>query len=424
MAGNELILAEMQGLYGPFSLTEKQVQRIWFLREFDRAAARTEEGREVHIEFPGRWNHGPGPDFLGALLRIDGREVEGDVEVHLQEADWRAHGHSQDSAYGKVVLHVVLFPPRERVTEGVGKQKLPVLSLLPILLRDLEDYAADAVVEKLAAHPLAGAQAILARQDATVLRDELKAQARRRWQAKVQRYRRAIQACGWVEACHQAALEILGYSQNRAPMVAMAQQHGLSVWETWSQMGMDFPGLLVFEDDYGWRAGAVRPANSPLYRLRQYEAWVRTVAHWPKALRAWEERLPTVAHPGEAWGRWREEVGLTRLREDLRERVVGKALNGPRLDNLVADGFLPLLAAEGRRPETLEALWTGWFLGDAPAPLAPLLRGLGIFGGRQSPAAHGPCQGLLGWLAQREGVFCGAGFGAESDGPSALAGGR
>jgi len=81
----------------------------------------------------------------------DGAEMTGDVEVHLRAGDWEAHGHARDPAYGRVGLHVVLFPASDgrRTLNGCGRD-IPVLALLPLLRHDLEEYAANDAVARLA----------------------------------------------------------------------------------------------------------------------------------------------------------------------------------------------------------------------------------------------------------------------------------
>ena len=38
---------------------------------------------------------------------MDGERTAGNVELHRQPSDWRAHGHDADPAYDSVMLHVV-----------------------------------------------------------------------------------------------------------------------------------------------------------------------------------------------------------------------------------------------------------------------------------------------------------------------------
>lgn len=88
-------------------LSEDLLQLIWSLQDYDRSGLYTPEGEEVQVLFPGHHNRGAGPDFSHASLRIGQVHWHGDVEVHLLASDWYAHGHQQDRAYDKVVLHVV-----------------------------------------------------------------------------------------------------------------------------------------------------------------------------------------------------------------------------------------------------------------------------------------------------------------------------
>ena len=147
----ELAVAEIQGLYGPFTVTERLMQKIWLRGEFDATQAIAEDGRSLQILHPGRWNLLGGPDFLDARIRLGCVELEGDVELHLYAEDWGAHAHAADGAYDRVVLHVVMFPPpiggQARRADG---SLIPTLVLLPLLLHDLEEYAAEDGVERLA----------------------------------------------------------------------------------------------------------------------------------------------------------------------------------------------------------------------------------------------------------------------------------
>lgn len=72
-----------------------------------RAPSRVEDGRRLRLRFPGVPAPGYGPDARDAVIELDGAELCGDVELHLRASGWRAHGHYDDPAYARVVLHVV-----------------------------------------------------------------------------------------------------------------------------------------------------------------------------------------------------------------------------------------------------------------------------------------------------------------------------
>jgi hypothetical protein len=80
--------------------------------------------------------------------------------------------------------------------------------------------------------------------------------------------------------------------------------------------------------------------------------------------------------------------------------ITGNAVGGSRLDTLVCDGFLPLLAARGFN--CAENLWLDWYPGDQPPVLVRTLRELDLGQGHGRPLTNGLCQGFLGWLIEQD----------------------
>lgn len=392
-----LAVAEIQGLYGAFSFPEKLLQKIWLRGDFERAAAVTADGRRVRIVQPGKWNLLGGPDFRGARLRFDGgAEITGDVEVHLRAGDWDAHAHARDAAYDGVVLHVVLFPPeRGQLTRGAGGRTIPILALLPLLHHDLEEFAAEDAVETLAQRALTAIPEELAALPERELGALLSRHAAERWRQKVHFARLRLQRLGWESACHHTALEVLGYRFNRAAMLRVAGEWPLAKWKSAS---VDLAAVFGAEAGH-WSLQGVRPANHPRVRLQQYAAWVRARPDWPERLAAAGAQVPEI-EIAESTRAVRRAHGFAGLREQLSETVCGGTIGGTRLDTLICDGWLPLLAARGGRE--LRGVWHHWFGGDLPPFLLKGLRTLGIFDGREHPACHGAAQGLLGWWLERE----------------------
>lgn len=386
----------MQGLYGPFTFPEKLLQKIWLEGEFDRAHATLLDGRSVAIAQCGRWNLLGGPDFKNARLRLaGGPEIVGDVELHLHAGDWAAHKHAADPAYDRVVLHVVLFPPEDgHVTQG-SRGEIPVLVLLPLLHHDLEEYAAEAAVEALANRPasqIVERLGVLSRGDLLALLDR---HAEERWRQKVHFAGLRVRRLGWSEACHQTAMEIMGYRFNRAPMLRLAAAHPLREWAT-PEFEVE---VALQEERSGWRLQGLRPANAPRQRLGQYARWVRGVPDWPDRLEALARALPQI-DAAQSTGEVRRQHRLVALRLAWIETICGGAVGGTRFENLVCDGFLPLLAAH--TGAAAGQLWRHWFVGDLPALWPRALRQLEVFSGRAHPACHGAAQGLLGWVIAQE----------------------
>ena len=394
---SDSMVEEIQGLYGPFTFSEMLFQKIWAEGAFDQTQLTTTDGQSVQIRNVGRWNKLAGPDFMQARIRFDeGRELIGDVELHLRAEDWVAHGHAQDSAYSDVKLHVVLFPPRADVMTRDGEGgAIPTLVLLPWLHHDLQEYAAEAAVEVMANHPETWILEKLCEMPRDELRAHLDGFAKKRWEQKVHFAGLRIAKVGWQEACHQTAMEILGFRYNRVPMLQAAMRYDLASWSE-----ADFQVEAVFdESESKWRASGVRPANHPHRRLAQYRDWVQARPDWPDLLEKLGAELLSPDF-GVNTSEVRREHELSARRKRLSSAICGDALGGTRLDTMICDGFWPLLASgEGL---DLAGLWYHWYAGDAPARLSIVLRQTGRFEIGRDPACHGGVQGLLGFLVETD----------------------
>jgi len=389
---------EMQGLYGPFTIAERVVQKIWLRRDFDHDKARTLDGRDLVVGSSGIWNLLDGPDFRQARLTIGSETIVGDVEVHFHSSDWHAHRHAEDGNYDNVILHVVLLPPEAGERRAVHRdgREIPTLVLLPLLLRGLEEYASDDALEKMTARDTMEKIADLAAMPAGALRECLHTHARRRWQSKCDFAKRRIERLGWPDAAHHAALEILGYRRNRVPMLAIATRHPLAEWT---------PGINVAEihqeQATAWNKVGMRPASQPMARLDQYARWTKARPVWPAALESVGAEIAWLCPASdESVTEFRKRVRMDHWRTRFAIEVMANEAAGSRRDTLVCDGFLPLLAC--RTFGDPFPLWFHWFLGDVPDEIRKALAALGLGAARTSPFCHGWAQGFLGWISERE----------------------
>ena len=88
---------------------EKTIRCIWNDQLFKTDSLRTTDDSKLEIIFQGYWNFGPGPDFKSAVINVDGKTLEGDVEIHVHSSDREAETHFTDPEYGNVILHVFLW---------------------------------------------------------------------------------------------------------------------------------------------------------------------------------------------------------------------------------------------------------------------------------------------------------------------------
>ena len=386
---------EVPGLYGALRIPEKLIQKIWLRGEFEKDALRTTDGGSIRVLSPGKWNlSGEGPDFLGAEIEIAGSTLFGDVEIHFRSSDWRAHGHHKNPSFDRVVLHVILFPLSDHENRNpaitLGGIRPPTLELLPVLNESLEEFAERDAIRSLSGAHSEGILSDWLEIAVNERRARLLEHGRERWEKKLAHAQKRLSGEDWCEACHQFALEILGYRRNRAPMSAISLSHTLSELSG-SQMNAE---TLFHEREGEWKLAGLRPANHPKARLVQYLDLVEARPDWPARLLT----LSCDASGGEL--ATRKSLWISRLRERIATDVLSDKIGGSRLDTLVVDGFLPLLAA--KKNTNLFPYWFNWYAGDLPAKLKTFLLMAEIAGpGTGEAFSNGLLQGALAYFLQK-----------------------
>ena len=393
-------IKEMQGLYWPFILTERVVQKIWLLQDFAAQCLVTVSGKSIHVKDPGRWNLQEGPDFKEARLLVDGVELDGDVEVHFNVTDWYKHQHEQDRNFDAVVLHIVLHPEGRKLSPVQTSQgRVPeCLYLMPLLNRDLESYAMDEALLELEQQDELEWVAQFIERPLEGRLEILQAKAQQRWQQKLRYAQQRLQSNGWDGACHAYALEVLGYARNRAPMLRLAAKYPLARWAS-----ADVSAEERFsEEAEHWKLNGLRPANHPRRRLAQYVEVVQQQPQWPSRLSACLKRFPC-ADAKMPTTVFRKTVGLPQLRGSLGESVFSGAFAQTRLNTLIVDAILPLATAAGLLDG--QAYWVHWSLGDSPPAFTRFLKHAGITN-RFNPQCNGWHQGAIALFLERGSDAC------------------
>ena len=198
------LVAEIQGLYGPVTVTEALLQRIWQRGDFAQDHLTTLDGLPLCIHRRGSWNRYEGPDFNQAEIEVAEQHLIGDVEIHFYARDWFYHGHDRDPNFARVILHVVLFEPsaKERATlEAQSDTQRHILVLLPLLEQDIEAYATEeeaflAIERHIGDEDVDPWLAMELHQRRRLLKDK----ALLRWQQKRQFAEQRLAQSGWNEA--------------------------------------------------------------------------------------------------------------------------------------------------------------------------------------------------------------------------------
>ena len=109
---------------------EAILHTAWRNAGLERASLRGRDGHTYRVVYGGKPGGSLGPDFTDAVVeRDDGVTCRGDVEIHVRESDWRAHGHHNDRRYNGVVLHVVAAESAGRPALKATGASIPLLAL-------------------------------------------------------------------------------------------------------------------------------------------------------------------------------------------------------------------------------------------------------------------------------------------------------
>ncbi|MBU1908848.1 MAG: DUF2851 family protein, partial [Verrucomicrobia bacterium] len=190
----------------------------------------TESGEPVEVEDPGVWNLEAGPDFLGARLRLGGRRLAGDVEVHIHPRDWVQHGHSTDPRYHRVRTHLTYFPgalATERLPAGAIQIALKsALAANPLFSFEVLDLAAYPYAARATPSPCS---LVLRTWDADAKTRMLAAAGEERLRRKAERMAAALREKGREQALYEEVLCALGYKHNKRAFRSLAERVPVSV---------------------------------------------------------------------------------------------------------------------------------------------------------------------------------------------------
>jgi hypothetical protein len=207
------------------NIPEKYLRHIWKNVYLNLQTLATTDGKPVQIISVGTLNRNEGADFLNAKLRIDGIEKDGSVEIHRRTSEWNAHHHADNTHYEKVILHAVFehdaYHEQPIPTLELSKHlSLPLPQVLAMCMRD------ESALETKSALPCASM--------VQTVSDDLKLEwletlSRERFMNKVKRFDEHLleittHTTKYDELIYAGLCRALGYSENTAPMLALAKQ--------------------------------------------------------------------------------------------------------------------------------------------------------------------------------------------------------
>jgi len=142
------------GMNRKAAIKESLLAQAWQQQLAGREALVTAGGDTVEVLHPGRPTNDCGPDFRDALIAINGkRPLQGDIELHIDARDWRAHGHHKDPNYDRVILHVALRSNGILASPLCGGGRAPVVALAQRLNGSTEELRRQLCQPPLAKNP-------------------------------------------------------------------------------------------------------------------------------------------------------------------------------------------------------------------------------------------------------------------------------
>ncbi|MDA7618009.1 MAG: DUF2851 family protein [Verrucomicrobiota bacterium] len=313
---------------------ERALHLVWMHQRFDTSNCTTTTGEKIQILHPGFWNHGHGPDFRSAALKLNGRTIaEADIEIDVKTSFWYSHRHDLNPDFGKVKLHVVW--------DGhvPSNHPLPVLALSNHLdqpIEPLQDWAGDSGMETWPEWIRGKCSKPLRAANPESIQTVARQAALMRLQAKARRIEKEARDEGFERTLWRNLLSGLGYQNNQWPMrqiagmtqaitedlpevdhrqsilTLQARLFGIAnllpdeistahasnrmylrkLWDIW------WRDRAIFENSILprciWHMQGIRPANHPLRRLA-------TTAHWLLNQRFQEELETWFQTPMQSW---------------------------------------------------------------------------------------------------------------------------
>jgi hypothetical protein len=349
-----LSFREPADFYDPIPISEKLVQAIWEEQLFDKKALRTRCGKEIQILFPGQWNVEGGPDFQGAHIMIDGKEVHGDIEIHLDSRGWHEHQHRLNPRYNQVILDVALWDGGESSNPSTSAKKaVPQLFLQSYLQCSLSELAESLDPDRYPFSPTKTRFPFSLPVPKQEWKNYIESAGMFRFEQKTKRFRQNIRETDESQALYEGIAEALGYKHNKIAFRNIAKSIPL---EKLSKLSLDEKIRLLLETSkkHSIRISQVRPANHPERRLAALAILIDSQPNLPKFIQdliTSSKELVSPPHLEHLFWSHHYHSRSSKLKKPL--ALIGKN----RWLEIVTNVILPFssaLANENKRHESIE----------------------------------------------------------------------
>lgn len=293
------------------NLNESFISRLWLENKYYRDL-KTTDGRSVEVISYGSLNTDSGADFKNALIKIDDKVFEGDVEIHKTFKDWKIHKHSTDGKYNKVILHVVFWDDKFNLrnkTVNTLLEEIPTIVLSRFLTDSVHNIWKDIINNPLPSFKLPCYPHVKTLEE-SLKKNFLKKLGLTRLSYRSERIRNRKNELDieyfenfdlvWKKLLFEFMCESLGFSKNKEQFLNFSKQlnfkllgaqlysikaleslffgiagfledtntndkYTLSLKKNWAKLNSAFPGAVMNATD--WVFFRLRPNNFPTLRL-------------------------------------------------------------------------------------------------------------------------------------------------------------
>jgi hypothetical protein len=219
-------------VFKPAKLSEGQVIKLWQRQLRSGTELVTEAGEPIKIIYPGRINDDRGADFRDAVIATRSGLAMGDIEVHVKSSGWRAHRHHLDTAYNRVILHVVMWHNNKAETNLQNGRGVPILALHRYIKAPASQWTDGTGFPSRFNLPCLGAAGHL---NIGARMEFLDNAGEERFFSKVARLQVDLAQMEAGQCLYQGIMGALGYSRNKLPFLELARRLPLQVLESVTQ---------------------------------------------------------------------------------------------------------------------------------------------------------------------------------------------
>ena len=285
-------------------MKEALFQFIWQHSLYNITGLCTTSGESITVVQPGKLNRNAGPDFHEARIKIGATLLIGNVELHIKSSDWIKHGHENNEAYKRLILHVVYENDVPDVAVGI-----PVV--------ELKGHIPQAVIlkyEQLMDAPYKLPCSGQHEQVKSITKEGwLSRLLAERWEQKLSDWNVMLEnsAEDWRNLLYWRMAANFGFKTNATPFLMLAQSLPLNVLGRHRDNLLQIEALLFgqagmlegdFDEEYPqklqkeyaylqlkyklkpianhlWKFLRMRPANFPTIRIAQFAALIYQSEH-------------------------------------------------------------------------------------------------------------------------------------------------